>query len=722
MIKTHSTEYSTTVSGGSGWTLSSKSYTENPYTNDPWTWDEIDDLQAGINIQTSEVEGYGYCTQVYVVVNYSDIPAGAIANNTWYHAAGVRSAADAWELFLDGTSTANDTENVGTTTVNKLYLGVQESTSKGYYFNGDIDEVRISDIARSAAWIKATNSNLFDDLIRFNVSYIVHLDQIDEITYNILDSSNKTSRIRYLYDGYNNVTTEYLDGDITSDSDNATIHRVFYPNIEDNILNKVAEERIYSTTKTTDNSSDNLTSQTIYYYDENNASANTTPTKGNLTRLERYTDNVTSISYYFSYDEYGNTENVTDPSGNVTSWTYLSGGVYPETKTLPNDLSENYTYDPGTNNLLGLVDINGSTSNWTYDTFKRLVSVIRPGDTLTSPSSNNTYNNSDNITQQNIKTETKITSGNYTWQEQYFDGFGRVVQTHSPGTENHTIITTSPTWNDVDTTVTLRPNAAGDATQNTANPSVPNWQNVDEEAVDYYSSYVCTEEDIGWYKDLYNLTDPDLSGMISNVTIYATWTNVDSYPDAKILVKTHATEYSTTVSGSSGWTLSSKSYTDNPYTNDPWTWDEIDDLQAGINIQTSEVDGYGYCSQVYVVVNYSLPIQKMYVPQDMLGANGYEAPEASWRYSLYEYDGLGRVVTQTNADNTTINHDYSTVWSDNVTNQLGNKTRYHYDAFGRMAKVEQQDGDDAVYSTANYTYDTLGNLIQVENNSLRRLV
>ena len=77
------------------------------------------------------------------------------------------------------------------------------------------------------------------------------------------------------------------------------------------------------------------------------------------------------------------------------------------------------------------------------------------------------------------------------------------------------------------------------------------------------------------------------------------------------------------------------------------------------------------------------------------------------------YDALGRVITQTNADGTTVSSDYTNVWQMLTTNELGNKTRYYYDAFQRLTRVEELNTSQQVYATTTYTYDTLGNLTQV---------
>jgi hypothetical protein len=112
-------------------------------------------------------------------------------------------------------------------------------------------------------------------------NWSVHLTQVDTIT------GNKTSRIRYLYDNYNNIVTQYNDGDISTNTDDSTVWRTYYPNITANILDKPARVRTYAAIMTADSGGANIKAETLYYYDGYNNSLTTPPTKGNLTRQEQ---------------------------------------------------------------------------------------------------------------------------------------------------------------------------------------------------------------------------------------------------------------------------------------------------------------------------------------------------------------------------------------------------------------------------------------------------
>jgi len=60
-----------------GWANYSKQWATNPDNAHAWTWDEIDALQIGISLRRQQIGGLdaSYCTQVYVVVDYTPLVA-----------------------------------------------------------------------------------------------------------------------------------------------------------------------------------------------------------------------------------------------------------------------------------------------------------------------------------------------------------------------------------------------------------------------------------------------------------------------------------------------------------------------------------------------------------------------------------------------------------------------------------------------------------------------
>jgi len=270
--------------------------------------------------------------------------------------------------------------------------------------------------------------------------YFVYLEKVETTV------GSKVSQTRYLYDDYGNVITEYNDGDTSTSSDDSTIHRVFYPNTTDWILNKPARERVYATI-TDDIGGANLKAETRYYYD--GLAWGQPPTKGDLTRLQQFKNASESVSTYHTYDAYGNPLTETDPKGNIMTFTYNSGFPFPISVTYPTvnniTMQEFCSWDYTSGNMLAVTDANGQVTSYEYDAFKRPTKVVKPGDSSASPTIQYQYNNWGTYGQQHLKKLTKLSAGNYAWTSQYFDGVGRVVQTQARGETGYTVIE-SGTW------------------------------------------------------------------------------------------------------------------------------------------------------------------------------------------------------------------------------------------------------------------------------------
>jgi hypothetical protein len=76
-IITHGSEYSgdeETLIEEYGYDTFSKVWTNNPNTGQPWTWDEINALQAGVALLSESSDFQSHCTQVFIEVGYT--PAG----------------------------------------------------------------------------------------------------------------------------------------------------------------------------------------------------------------------------------------------------------------------------------------------------------------------------------------------------------------------------------------------------------------------------------------------------------------------------------------------------------------------------------------------------------------------------------------------------------------------------------------------------------------------
>jgi RHS repeat-associated protein len=295
-----------------------------------------------------------------------------------------------------------------------------------------------------------------------SLNWNVNLAQVDESTYDADGLQLKTSRTKYEYDGYGNVITEEHFGDVDDTDDGFLIQRYFNQNTSDNIIDKPAWEKVFSATESGEDPGDELTAyetqkETYFYYDNgedqdhDDTDWDLPPVKGNLTRLQQSASSSSSVSRYYEYDSHGNKTSETDPNGNETTWAYdATYHFFPTTKTYPNvaggTFSESYSYNPNTMNLDSQTDINGQTTYYQYDTFKRLVTVDKPDGR--SPDITYDYTSWGTLGQQRIETKTYYDNQNhYLLQRELFDGLGRVIQTQTLGESGNTIISGTTAYN-----------------------------------------------------------------------------------------------------------------------------------------------------------------------------------------------------------------------------------------------------------------------------------
>ncbi len=162
-------------------------------------------------------------------------------------------------------------------------------------------------------------------------------------------------------------------------------------------------------------------------------------------------------------------------------------------------------------------------------------------------------------------------------------------------------------------TETLRPNAPGDQTsiQFQFPGTGEHYDKVNEETADDFSTFVFTTS-ASYKRDLYHLdTHDEGSGTINAITVFFRFTGLDHQDDpatasARAVIKTHGEVFTGDEETSGGLTFETKAYSwlTNPYTGSAWTWEEIDTLQAGVELKKS---GGGYvsaCTQVFVTVDY----------------------------------------------------------------------------------------------------------------------
>jgi len=165
-------------------------------------------------------------------------------------------------------------------------------------------------------------------------------------------------------------------------------------------------------------------------------------------------------------------------------------------------------------------------------------------------------------------------------------------------------------------TTTIRPNANGDEINGAQYPdSGYFYDKVDDVTPDELDTYIYNNESepqVSWMRSLFHLNNPTVRGIINKITVYARMrvigsSGVTGY--GRICIKTHGTVYETgNIELSQSFTNYSQVYSVNPYTGSQWTWSEIDNLQAGVNlhgyVDVPNVLERAVCTQIYVVIDY----------------------------------------------------------------------------------------------------------------------
>lgn len=160
-------------------------------------------------------------------------------------------------------------------------------------------------------------------------------------------------------------------------------------------------------------------------------------------------------------------------------------------------------------------------------------------------------------------------------------------------------------------TETLRPTGAGDETSPTISQypvSGAHWDKVDDTTSDGDSTYINTEA-YDWHEDLYSIANHSTgSGQINYVRVYYVAREEADNLDANVYVhiKTNGVEHDGTSDDvPQSYATYYYQWNKNPQTGADWTWDEIDNLQAGVGITRSKPNQFTRVTQIYVEVNYT---------------------------------------------------------------------------------------------------------------------
>jgi hypothetical protein len=103
---------------------------------------------------------------------YVSTTNGPLQPGAWYHLVGVFDYfAGTMSLYIDGELSVSGTvpfaqKHTANTAAASTLIGAR-GTGLEYFFDGQIDEVRLSDVARSADWISAQYDAMVDRFLIF---------------------------------------------------------------------------------------------------------------------------------------------------------------------------------------------------------------------------------------------------------------------------------------------------------------------------------------------------------------------------------------------------------------------------------------------------------------------------------------------------------------------------------------------------------------------------
>jgi RHS repeat-associated protein len=215
----------------------------------------------------------------------------------------------------------------------------------------------------------------------------------------------EASATYYPPDAYGNITHKHFDGDVSISGDERDEYTDYYYNTSKWIVSLPSHTYINDSTGA-------KKAETWFDYD----------TSGNLTTktLGLVLGNKTSPNnpkiIYSSY-RYGNPETITDARNYSTTISYYSSDnptyTYPVSTTDPLAHVTSTKYDERFGKVTSVTDPNQKTTFYTYDPFGRIRTVTTPEN---------------------------VSALAYAWQETYYDGFGRTIQSRTPGPASQVIV------------------------------------------------------------------------------------------------------------------------------------------------------------------------------------------------------------------------------------------------------------------------------------------
>jgi RHS repeat-associated protein len=255
---------------------------------------------------------------------------------------------------------------------------------------------------------------------------------LDTTTYVSFNNSLRYAWETRSFDSYGNVSQLTEDG-YGSYSGSSTTVTYYIPNTASYIVDKPVQIEIHAG----DGTQGAYLAISRFSYDGAASAWGTTPVRGDLTKTENWLDQTGAwLASTAEYDNYGNKTAQTDPLGDRTEWLYdPTYHIYPtETHDPLYSVDSRHklgtTWDQFCSVPLQTTDMNGQSTNYSYDALCRETYVAYPDGGFKSTA----YVNFGNPTSQYTETDTPgaDSTGNL-WQRSFLDGLGRTYQVRKKG-------------------------------------------------------------------------------------------------------------------------------------------------------------------------------------------------------------------------------------------------------------------------------------------------
>jgi RHS repeat-associated protein len=323
-----------------------------------------------------------------------------IQQNRWYHLALVENGGSDLALYIDGMQVAHDTSAVAPALTSQTFnFGPGSGTNVPTL----IDELRISNIARSAAEISSY----------FNAGIPAAVTQAQAAQYTYDTSNGNIVTEQNLGKGQLDLSTGSFTN-ITGDEKTTTY--AYAQNTTKHILAAPKTKTIASATESKPED---------FYYDQQ---AHGSVDKANLTKEDLKT-NIVDIET--TYNSYGLPLTKKDPKDTTAvSLSYDVNNLFVSTTTDALGRQTTTKYDAATGQLLYSRDPNGYQEKNTYDAFGRLTKKeVSDPNTVTTLITKQEISYQDTTFPNYVEVKDYFKSGSYTTSRQYYDGLGRVIQT-----------------------------------------------------------------------------------------------------------------------------------------------------------------------------------------------------------------------------------------------------------------------------------------------------